>query len=50
MVEWVCVAATHGDCGLYVRIKRERRGMGRGWGRAAMVVRKGTDGFFDKFL
>ena len=41
MVERVRIAATHGYCGLCVRMKRERRG--RGWGRAAMVVHKKGD-------
>ena len=45
MVERVGVAATHGECGLCVRMKRERRGRGKGWGRATMVVRKGMDKF-----
>ena len=32
MLEGVRVAATHGDCGLCVRMKPERRGRGRGRG------------------
>ena len=54
IVEGVRVAATHGDCGLCVRMKQEMRGRGRGRGkgrgRAAIVVRKGKGRFFDKFL
>ena len=44
MVEGVCVAATHGDCGLCVRMKR------KGWGGEGEGLREGRVGFFDKFL